>query len=106
MRREEGAPIIDAATEAAKLRFRAILMTSFSFILGVVPLAIAVGAGAGSRRAMGNTVLGGMAAAVLIGIFLIPTLYVLVQRLVEWRRVKNPEKAEPSDKPGKAKTTA
>ncbi|MEM7119864.1 MAG: multidrug efflux RND transporter permease subunit [Pseudomonadota bacterium] len=106
VRREEGAGIIDAASEAAKLRFRAILMTSFSFILGVVPLAIAVGAGAGSRRAMGNTVLGGMAAAVLIGIFLIPLLYVIVQRIVEWRRHEEPGKAKGSDKPEEAETTA
>ncbi len=97
VRREEGAGIVDAASEAAKLRFRAILMTSFSFILGVVPLAIAVGAGAGSRRAMGNTVLGGMAAAVLIGIFLIPLLYVIVQHIVEWRRHKEPEQAEEAE---------
>jgi multidrug efflux pump len=61
-------------------------MTSFAFILGVVPLAIATGAGAGSRRAIGIAVLGGMSAAVVIGIFLIPTLYVLVQRMVEYRR--------------------
>ncbi len=106
VRREEGAGIVEAASEAAKLRFRAILMTSFSFILGVVPLAIAVGAGAGSRRAMGNTVLGGMAAAVAIGIFLIPLLYVIVQRIVEWRRHKEPDKAKPSDKPEEAETTA
>ncbi len=93
VRREEGETIHDAAVDAARLRFRAILMTSFSFILGVVPLAIAVGAGAGSRRAIGNAVLGGMTAAVVIGIFLIPALYVLVQRLVEIRRRKEP--AEP-----------
>ena len=63
VRREEGETIHDAAVDAARLRFRAILMTSFSFILGVVPLAVAVGAGAGSRRAIGNAVLGGMTAA-------------------------------------------
>ena len=83
MRREEGAPIGEAASEASRLRFRAILMTSFAFILGVVPLAIATGAGAGSRSAIGIAVLGGMSAAVVIGVFLIPTLYVIVQHLVE-----------------------
>jgi HAE1 family hydrophobic/amphiphilic exporter-1 len=83
VRREEGASVREAASEAAHLRFRAILMTSFSFILGVVPLAIATGAGAGSRRAIGNAVLGGMSAAVIIGVFLIPTLYVIVQGIVE-----------------------
>ena len=94
--REQGRTIRDSAVEAARLRFRAILMTSFSFILGVVPLAIAVGAGAGagSRRAIGIAVLGGMSAAVVIGVFLIPTLYVLVQRLVEIGRSKDAEPKE------------
>jgi len=84
-RRASGRPIVEAALDAARLRFRAILMTSFSFILGVVPLAVAVGAGAGSRRAIGNVVLGGMLSAVVIGVFLIPLLYILIQRLVERR---------------------
>jgi len=97
VRREEGTPIRDAAAEASRLRFRAILMTSFAFILGVVPLAIATGAGAGSRRAIGYAVLGGMSAAVVIGVFLIPTLYVVIQWLVEHtagRRKSHPHDVE------------
>jgi hydrophobe/amphiphile efflux-1 (HAE1) family protein len=85
--RAQGVPIVQAALDAAKLRFRAILMTSFAFILGVVPLVVASGAGAGSRRAIGNVVLGGMVSAVIIGVFLIPVLYIIIQSLVErsWR---------------------
>jgi multidrug efflux pump len=85
LRRDEGKPIVDAALEAARLRLRPILMTSFAFILGVLPLAIAAGAGAASRRALGTTVFGGMLAATLLGIFIVPVLYVLIQRLAERR---------------------
>jgi hydrophobe/amphiphile efflux-1 (HAE1) family protein len=85
LRRDEGKPIVDAALEAAQLRLRPILMTSFAFILGVLPLAIAAGAGAASRRALGTTVFGGMLAATLLGIFIVPVLYVLIQRLAERR---------------------
>ncbi len=82
-RRSEGKSIIEAAVEAASLRFRAILMTAFSFILGVVPLVIATGAGAASRRALGTAVFGGMIAATVFGVFLIPVLYVVIQRASE-----------------------
>ena len=85
LRREEGMPALEAALEAARLRLRPILMTSFAFILGVVPLAVAAGAGAASRRALGTTVFGGMLAATLLGIFIVPVLYVVVQRLAERR---------------------
>ncbi len=85
-RRAEGKPIIDAAVEAARLRFRAILMTAFSFILGVVPLVIASGAGAASRQALGTAVFGGMLVATVFGVFLIPVLYVVVQRTSDWAR--------------------
>ncbi len=64
-------------------RFRAVLMTAFSFILGVLPLVIATGASANSRRAIGTTVFSGMLAATLVGIFLIPALYVAFQSLRE-----------------------
>jgi len=73
--REAGRSIYEAAINAARLRFRAVLMTAFSFILGVFPMIIASGAGAASRRAIGTTVFYGMLAATLIGIFLIPPLY-------------------------------
>src|SRR5262245_39174603 len=81
LRREEGKSMIDAALEAAHLRLRPILMTSFAFILGVVPLVIAGGAGAASRRALGTAVFGGMIAATLLAIFFVPVLYVVIERL-------------------------
>lgn len=82
LRQEEGMSIYDAAMEAAKLRLRPILMTSFAFILGVVPLVIAAGAGSGARRALGTTVFSGMLMATLLGIFIVPVLYVVVERFV------------------------
>jgi len=77
---EKGKPLVDAALEGARLRLRPILMTSFAFILGCVPLWIATGAGAVSRQIMGTTVIGGMLAASLIGIFLIPSIFYLVEK--------------------------
>jgi HAE1 family hydrophobic/amphiphilic exporter-1 len=77
---EKGKPLVDAALEGARLRLRPILMTSFAFILGCVPLWIATGAGAVSRQIMGTTVIGGMLAASLIGIFLIPAIFYLVEK--------------------------
>ena len=93
LRQEEGMSVYDAAMEAAKLRLRPILMTSFAFILGVVPLVIATGAGAGARRALGTTVFSGMLAATILGIFIVPVLYVVVGRLVAGRgtSVKAPQ---------------
>ena len=75
--------ILEAAVAGARLRFRAVLMTAFAFILGVVPLLVASGAGAASRRDMGTTVFAGMLAATLIGILFIPGLFVLFQTLRE-----------------------
>ena len=83
-RRKSGHSIIDAAAEAARLRFRAILMTAFSFILGVIPLVIASGAGASSRRSLGTAVFGGMTASTIFGLFLVPVFYVLVQKTSEF----------------------
>lgn len=80
MNMENGMPVVQAAVEAAKVRLRPILMTSFAFILGCVPLAIATGPGAGGRVSMGNAVVGGMTIATLFGIFLIPVLFVVVER--------------------------
>jgi hydrophobe/amphiphile efflux-1 (HAE1) family protein len=85
-RREHGAPIQDAAREAARLRFRPILMTSFAFILGSLPLVFATGAGAASRHSMGTTVVGGMLAVTVIGVLLVPAFYVAVERLAEGRK--------------------
>jgi HAE1 family hydrophobic/amphiphilic exporter-1/multidrug efflux pump len=84
-RREHGLPVAEAAREAARLRFRPILMTSFAFILGVVPLLVASGAGAASRHSIGTTVFGGMLAITLLGVLLVPAFYVAVERLAEWR---------------------
>ena len=78
---EKGKPLMDAALEGAKLRLRPILMTSFAFILGCVPLWIASGAGSVARQVMGTTVIGGMMAASAIGIFFVPAIYYLVERL-------------------------
>jgi HAE1 family hydrophobic/amphiphilic exporter-1 len=97
--RERGQSIRDAAIEGARLRFRPVMMTSFAFIAGLVPLVTASGAGALSRRAVGTPVFGGMLAASLVGIFLIPMLYVVFQWLRE--RTK-PAPAAPVAQPGTA----
>ena len=81
--REEGQTILDAALNAAKLRFRAVLMTAFSFLLGVLPLVLATGAGASSRVSLGVTVFSGMLAATILGTLLIPIFFALVQGLIE-----------------------
>jgi len=81
---EKGMPLVDAAIEGARLRFRPILMTSFAFILGVLPLMLASGAGAVSRRALGTAVFGGMSAATGLGVFFIPLLYVVVMALTNF----------------------
>ena len=83
MQHEAGDSIRDAALEAARLRLRPILMTSFAFILGVTPLLIAHGAGGASRRSLGTAVFGGMNAATLLAIFIVPVLYVVIQRVAE-----------------------
>ena len=74
--------MVDAAVEAARLRFRPILMTAFSFILGVIPLLVASGAGAASRQSLGTAVFGGMLVATVAGVFFIPVLYVVVMQTV------------------------
>jgi len=81
--RRRGKTILESAVEGARLRFRPVMMTSFDFIFGLLPLVIATGAGALSRRAVGTPVFGGMIAAALFGIFVIPMLYVVFQWLRE-----------------------
>ena len=80
---EEGHSIIDSATAAARLRFRPILMTASSTVLGILPLVIATGAGAVSRRALGTAVFGGMLIATIAGVFMMPVFYVIIQRITE-----------------------
>lgn len=100
MKHDEGMGILEAAIEASRLRLRPILMTSFAFILGCVPLMIATGSGAASRSTMGTGVVFGMTIATVLGLFLIPVSYVLVQRFIERRKKPNVVaetlKAEPS----------
>ncbi len=84
--RAAGRPILEAAINGARLRIRAVLMTSFAFILGLIPLLLASGPGEASQRAVGTAVFGGMLAAALLGVFVIPMLYVVFQRLREWVR--------------------
>ena len=79
--RKDGKTIREAAELGARLRFRPVMMTSFAFILGVLPLVIADGAGAASRRAVGTPVFGGMLAGSVVGIFVIPMLFVVFERL-------------------------
>ncbi len=81
--REEGKSIFEAAVEATRLRFRAVLMTAFSFILGVIPLLMASGAGAESQKVIGTTVFGGMIVATLVSLAAVPMLYFVVQTLAE-----------------------
>ncbi len=81
--RAHGKSIVEAAIEGSRLRFRPVMMTSFAFIAGLVPLVIASGAGSISRRSVGTPVFGGMLAAALLGVFLIPMLYVVFQWLRE-----------------------
>jgi HAE1 family hydrophobic/amphiphilic exporter-1 len=86
LRLAERREILDAAVEAARLRFRPILMTSFAFILGVLPLVFATGAGANARRSIGITVASGMLASTCIAVLFVPSFFVVLQRLSERRR--------------------
>jgi HAE1 family hydrophobic/amphiphilic exporter-1/multidrug efflux pump len=91
---ERGMPLAEAAVEGARLRLRPILMTSFAFILGSLPLAYASGAGAAARQVIGTAVVYGMLAATLIGIFLVPVFYVLIQTSVQRLRRSRAAPAE------------
>ena len=94
-REEQGEPPHQAAEDAARTRLRPILMTSFAFILGVLPLAIATGAGSGSQNAIGIGVMGGMIAATVLGVFFVPLLYVIVAGTVRrWRKAPAAKPAE------------
>ena len=80
-RLREGIPLLQATLAGARVRLRPILMTSFAFILGCVPLALAMGAGAAARQTVGICVIGGMLAATCIGIFFIPFAYYIISRM-------------------------
>ena len=81
----DGRPLIESAVEAARARFRPILMTSFAFILGVAPLVLATGAGASARKSIGITVFSGMLASTCLAVLFVPAFFVVVQRFEEWR---------------------
>jgi hydrophobic/amphiphilic exporter-1 (mainly G- bacteria), HAE1 family len=98
-RLEAGRPIVEAALEGARLRLRPILMTSFAFIFGCLPLCIATGAGAAARQMLGTAVVAGMLAATLLGIFLIPALFVAVERLVTRKKHEPSPEAAPVAEP-------
>jgi hydrophobic/amphiphilic exporter-1 (mainly G- bacteria), HAE1 family len=98
---EKGKDVADAALEGARLRLRPILMTSFAFILGCIPLALASGSGAIARKVMGTAVIGGMAAATVIAIFLIPVTFYVVEKLAHRKGKEHPgPAATPADPPG------
>lgn len=94
-RRREGLPIKDAGIEGARLRFRPILMTSFAFIAGLIPLVKATGAGAIGNRTIGTTAVGGMLMGTLVGVFVIPGLYYLFARISDGKKLIRDESTEP-----------
>jgi multidrug efflux pump subunit AcrB len=83
--RKEGRSIVEAAVESARIRLRPILMTSLAFVLGVLPLAVATGAGSGARNSVGTAVAGGMLASTFLSIVFIPVLYVTIRTLAPGR---------------------
>jgi multidrug efflux pump len=100
-RQAQGAGLVDATLEAARQRLRPILMTSFAFILGVTPLAVASGAGSGAQNAIGIGVMGGMIAATVLGVFFVPLLFVTVRRVFKGRpNTASPTSSAPLVAPG------
>src|SRR6266851_169279 len=89
----DGKPIIEAALEAARVRFRPILMTSFAFILGVVPLVLATGAGASARKSIGIAVFSGMLASTCLAVLFVPSFFVVVRQFEEWRAARKSKAA-------------
>ena len=92
--REQGHSIVDSAIEAAQARFRPILMTSFAFILGVVPLVLATGAGANARASIGITVFTGMIASTCLAVLFVPSYFVVIQRFEEWLEMRRQRKGK------------
>jgi hydrophobic/amphiphilic exporter-1 (mainly G- bacteria), HAE1 family len=96
-RASEGKTILEAAIDAARSRFRPIIMTSFAFILGVVPLVLATGAGASARKSIGITVFSGMIASTCLAVLFVPSLFVVVQRFEEWRARGKAPRLQPAE---------
>jgi hydrophobic/amphiphilic exporter-1 (mainly G- bacteria), HAE1 family len=94
---QDGKPILEAAVDAARARFRPILMTSFAFILGVAPLVIASGAGASARKSIGITVFSGMIASTCLAVLFVPSLFVVIQRFEEWRASRKSPRIQPAE---------
>jgi multidrug efflux pump subunit AcrB len=92
--RREGKGLVESAVEAARMRLRPIVMTSLAFILGVLPLAISEGAGAGARKSIGTSVMGGMLAATFLATIFVPLFFVLVQGASEFRFWRKPKPTE------------
>jgi hydrophobic/amphiphilic exporter-1 (mainly G- bacteria), HAE1 family len=92
----DGKPILEAALEAARMRFRPILMTSFAFILGVVPLVLATGAGASARKSIGIAVFSGMIASTCLAVLFVPSFFVVVRRFEEWRAARKGAAVKPA----------
>ena len=96
--RAQGKPLVEAAVEAAYLRFRPILMTGFAFVFGVAPMVIASGASGKSQQALGTGVMGGMIAVVVLALVMVPVFFVSVQKLVA-RRERQPHHPAPAAAP-------
>jgi len=96
MRNIHGKTIWESAVEAAKTRFRPILMTSFAFILGVLPLVLATGAGANARRSLGISVFSGMIASTCLAVVFVPSFFAVLQRFEEWRKNRKAKTPEPA----------
>jgi HAE1 family hydrophobic/amphiphilic exporter-1 len=96
----DGKPILESAVEAARARFRPILMTSFAFILGVAPLVFATGAGASARKSIGITAFSGMLASTCLAVLFVPAFFVVVQRFENWRAEKKTPVAQPVSQAG------
>jgi HAE1 family hydrophobic/amphiphilic exporter-1 len=92
-------PLIESAVAAARARLRPILMTSFAFILGVVPLVLATGAGASARKSIGITVFSGMIASTCLAVLFVPAFFVVIQRFENWRNARKAEASEPQTMP-------
>ncbi|MGY4316081.1 multidrug efflux pump [Bradyrhizobium sp. JR3.5] len=101
--RAQGKPLVEATIEACSLRFRPILMTGLAFVCGVLPMAIATGAGGASQQALGTSVMGGMIAVVVLALLLVPVFFVSVQRVLAGDREKAPEQGEVYGPPAPAR---